>query len=142
MKAICLALAVLFSAPFCLAATPDGATLYRDNCSQCHGAGGMGGSIQLGIAKRGAGGLMNGPDTPSATGPGKMPIQGPKLVGKASDWTTELFERAVLKGVDDNGNPLSGEMPHWGSSGFSQDHGKLPTKSEVEAIQKYLQVLN
>lgn len=141
MKATCLALAALFSAPFCLAASPDGAALYRDNCSQCHGQRGMGGTVQMSAMSRTGDGVMDVPASAPAKGPGKMPIPGPKLVGAVAHWPPELFERAVLKGVDDEGNPLSGQMPHWGATGFSEEHGKLPTKAEVDAIQKYLQVL-
>ena len=64
------------------------------------------------------------------------------LFAAPAAWAATLLPNGEQVFLDDNGNPLSGEMPHWGTSGFSQDHGKLPTKSEVEAIQKYLQVLN
>lgn len=140
MKATCLALAALLGTPFCFAAPPDGAALYRDNCSQCHGARGMGGTVQMGAMMHG-GGMMNGSGGMPGSGPEQMPVKGPKLVGDAASWTPELFERAVLSGLDDQGKPLNGMMPHWGSSSFSTDHGKPPSKTEVEAIQKYLQVL-
>jgi mono/diheme cytochrome c family protein len=66
---------------------------------------------------------------------------GPKLVGDASEWKKELFERAVLKGVDDEGKPLKPPMPHWGSSTFKTDKGIPPSKVEVDAIQRYLHML-
>lgn len=66
---------------------------------------------------------------------------GPKLVGDASEWKRELFERAVLKGIDDGGKPLKSPMPHWGTSSFKTDKGVAPSKVEVDAIQRYLHML-
>jgi mono/diheme cytochrome c family protein len=66
---------------------------------------------------------------------------GPKLVGDASEWKRELFERAVLKGIDDQGKPLKSPMPHWGAASFETDKGVAPSKAEVDAIQRYLHTL-
>ena len=146
MKANCLAvaLATLLGSPLVLAAATDGAGLYRDNCSQCHGEHGMGGPVGMGAMMHG-GGMMNGAGMMNGQGsggaPAAMPLQAPKLVGDAANWTPELFERAVLKGIDDEGKPLNRVMPHWGSSSFSEDHGKPPSKAEIDAIQKYLRTL-
>lgn len=150
MKATCFAVALstLLGSPLVLAAAPDGATLYHDNCSQCHGERGMGGPVGMGAMMHGGGGMMNGGSgMMNGQGPGPgggagaMPLRAPKLVGDAAEWKPELFERAVLKGIDDEGKQLNMMMPHWGSSSFSEDHGKAPSKAEVDAIQKYLQTL-
>ncbi len=65
----------------------------------------------------------------------------PKLAGDASKWRAKLFERAVLKGLDDNGKPLQAPMPHWEGASFKTDKGAAPSKAEVHAIQRYLQTL-
>lgn len=146
MKAtyLTVALATLLSSPLALAAASDGAGLYRDNCSQCHGERGMGGPVGMGAMMHG-GGMMNGGammnGQSSGGAPAAMSLQAPKLVGDAANWTPALFERAVLKGIDDEGKPLNRVMPHWGSASFSEDHGKPPSKAEIHAIQKYLQTL-
>lgn len=44
MRSACYALTVVFACSAAVAATPDGEALYQENCSVCHGAGGMGGS--------------------------------------------------------------------------------------------------
>ncbi|SDI48913.1 c-type cytochrome [Pseudomonas panipatensis] len=62
----------------------------------------------------------------------------PKLVGDASEWKPKLFERAVLKGIDDAGKPLKTPMPHWQLASFKTDNGRQPSKAEVDAIQHYL----
>ncbi|AAQ60531.1 MULTISPECIES: c-type cytochrome [Chromobacterium] len=67
---------------------------------------------------------------------------GPRLAGDASKWRKQLFERAVLEGVDDEGKALKAPMPHWGNSSLKEDHGKPPTKEEVDAIQAYLKTLH
>ncbi|WP_223488776.1 c-type cytochrome [Pseudomonas sp. A-RE-19] len=145
MKSSYLALVALFTSPFCLAAQLDGAALYHDNCSQCHGERGMGGTVGMGAMMPGASGsggqgMMNGKGGMSGKGgPGMMGLKAPKLVGDASAWEPEFFERAVLQGIDDEGEPLNMSMPHWGSSSFSTDHGKPPSKEEIDAIQQYLQ---
>lgn len=135
-----LAFVLIFSSTFCLAAPLDGAALYQRNCAQCHGEHGMGGVVGMGAmtpgtsGKNGGQGMMKGHE-----GSGMMGLQAPKLVGDASAWKPELFQRAVLEGIDDEGHPLSRVMPHWGSSSFRTDHGKPPTREEIDAIQHYLQ---
>lgn len=71
-------------------------------------------------------------------GEGKI---GPRLVGDSSGWSHKEFERAVLEGIDDEGAKLKSPMPHWADSSLKSDHGKAPTKAEVDAIQAYLQTL-
>jgi len=66
---------------------------------------------------------------------------GPRLVGDASEWKRELFERAVLQGIDDEGKPLKSPMPHWRAGSFKTDKGVAPSKAEVDAIQRYLHTL-
>jgi mono/diheme cytochrome c family protein len=66
---------------------------------------------------------------------------GPNLVGDASEWKRELFERAVLNGIDDQGKPLKSPMPHWRAGSFKTDKGVAPSKAEVDAIQRYLHTL-
>lgn len=140
MKGSYLAFAALCASSICLAAQPDGATLYRDNCSQCHGERGMGGVVGMGAMMSGSGSMMNGASGMNGNGgPGMMGLKAPKLVGDASTWDPKLFERAVLQGIDDEGKPLNMVMPHWGSSSFRTDSGKPPSKEEIDAIQRYLQ---
>jgi mono/diheme cytochrome c family protein len=66
---------------------------------------------------------------------------GPKLAGDSSKWSPELFVRAVLKGVDDEGKPLKAPMPHWSQSSLKEDSGKPPTPEEIIAIQHYIRSL-
>jgi hypothetical protein len=146
MKSSYLAFVMIFSSTYCLAASLDGAALYQSNCAQCHGERGMGGVVGMGTMTPGMGGtnggqgMMNGMGAMSGKGGmGMKGVQAPKLVGDASTWKPELFERAVLQGIDDEGEPLSRVMPHWGSSSFRTDHGNPPTKEEIDAIQHYLQ---
>ncbi|WP_425147444.1 c-type cytochrome [Deinococcus sp.] len=65
---------------------------------------------------------------------------GPSL-HEASGWTPALFQRALLKYVDDKGVPLKAPMPNWGKVGFAGDHGKPPTISELTDLQAYLKTL-
>ncbi|WP_247254236.1 c-type cytochrome [Pseudomonas moorei] len=62
----------------------------------------------------------------------------PRLAGDASEWKSKVFERAVLSGIDDHGKPLKAPMPHWAGTSFKSDNGAMPSKLEVDAIQKYL----
>lgn len=73
-----------------------------------------------------------------ATGKGDS---APKLVGDASKWSSRLFERAVLSGVDDHGKPLKVAMPHWKEGSFKSDNGSAPSNKEVAAIQHYLRAV-
>ncbi|MDN0083474.1 cytochrome c [Crenobacter sp. SG2305] len=77
----------------------------------------------------------------SCHGPTGMGGAGPKLVGDASEWTPKLFERAVLRGIDDQGKALKTPMPHWEKGSFKTDKGAAPSKTEVDAIQHYLHAL-
>jgi mono/diheme cytochrome c family protein len=63
---------------------------------------------------------------------------GPKLAGDSSKWPPRIFERAVLTGIDDEGKPLKAPMPHWNQSSFVSDQGKVPSKAEIDAIQRYI----
>ncbi|MBK5400467.1 cytochrome c [Pseudomonas sp. TH39(2020)] len=71
-------------------------------------------------------------------GPRGMGGSAPKLAGDASEWKSKVFERAVLSGIDDHGKPLKAPMPHWAGTSFKSDNGAMPSKLEVDAIQKYL----
>ncbi|MGV8917059.1 MAG: c-type cytochrome [Pseudomonas sp.] len=147
MKISYLAIMALFTSTLCLGgAQLDGAALYQNNCGQCHGEHGMGGVVGMGTMTPGPSdttggkGMMNGMGGMSGNGgPGMMGLKAPKLVGDASTWEPQLFERAVLQGIDDKGEPLNRVMPHWGSSSFRSGHGNPPTKEQVDAIQRYLQ---
>ena len=63
---------------------------------------------------------------------------GPKLAGDAANWSFALFRRAMLKYVDDHGQPLHPPMPNWGKIGFKGDKGKPPTDAEIRNLQAYL----
>ncbi|TDR77882.1 c-type cytochrome [Paludibacterium purpuratum] len=67
---------------------------------------------------------------------------GPKLAGDSSKWSKKLFERAVLKGIDDGGKPLKSPMPHWNKSSLKEDNGQPPTTEEIDAIQQYIRKLH
>ncbi len=66
---------------------------------------------------------------------------GPKLAGDSAKWSAAVFQRALLKDVDDKGKMLKAPMPFWGKIGFAGDHGKAPTKTEMQALQSYLKSL-
>ncbi|WP_202630369.1 cytochrome c [Deinococcus alpinitundrae] len=66
---------------------------------------------------------------------------GPKLIGDAANWSAAIFQRALLKDVDDKGKKLKAPMPFWGKVGFAGDHGKVPTKAEMQDLQAYLKSL-
>jgi len=66
---------------------------------------------------------------------------GPRLKGDSSKWSSHLFQRAVLNGIDDGGKQLKSPMPHWSNSSLKEDSGKPPTAAEIDAIQKYIRTL-
>ncbi|TSA86693.1 cytochrome c [Deinococcus detaillensis] len=63
---------------------------------------------------------------------------GPKLSGEAANWSAAIFQRALLKNINDNGKMFKAPMPFWGKVGFAGDKGKAPTKTELVALQAYL----
>lgn len=66
---------------------------------------------------------------------------GPKLSGDAANWSAALFQRSLLKDIDDKGKMLKAPMPFWGKVGFAGDKGKAPSKPEMVALQSYLKTL-
>jgi len=66
---------------------------------------------------------------------------GVKLAGDAAYWDAALFKRAVLTGVDDEGKTLKPVMPRWGTTGFNNPKGVMPTDVDLENIETYLQTL-
>lgn len=56
-------------------------------------------------------------------------------------WSAALFQRSILKNVDDGGRPLKSPMPNWGKVGFAGDGGRAPTVAETRALQAYLKTL-
>jgi mono/diheme cytochrome c family protein len=79
----------------------SGAKLYTANRQSCHGVKAVG-----------------------------MPKLGPVLKGEVAGWSFNLFERAVLTGVDD-----------MGKTGFARDNGKAPTDTQLRDLQAYLKTL-
>ncbi|WP_293912071.1 cytochrome c [Deinococcus sp.] len=63
---------------------------------------------------------------------------GPTLVGEVAGWAPALFQRALLKSLDDKGAMLKAPMPQWGKIGFKGDKGKAPTTAELQDLQAYL----
>jgi mono/diheme cytochrome c family protein len=76
----------------------------RSSCAACHGANGAGG-IHL------AGGAVSADLRKNAL-----------EVGQKHPYTLALLERAITRGVDNDGQPLNPVMPHWRlSSGDLRD---------------------
>ena len=89
-----------------------GARLYTENCQTCHGFGAVG---------------ING--------------VGPALKGDVANWRFDLFKRAVLRGVDDKGKPLSSVMPRWSIHGWKSAISRMPTDAQLIDLQAYLKSL-
>lgn len=66
---------------------------------------------------------------------------GPTLVGEVAGWKPALFQRALLKSLDDKGVKLKSPMPVWGKVGLKGDNGKPPTTAEMQDLQAYLKTL-
>lgn len=114
MKNLVVAAAALLLATSAPAADLNGKALYQQNCASCHGDNGKGGTKE---------------------------VKGPLLAGDASKWSSKLFERAVLSGIDDKGRKLELAMPHWKDASFKSDLGHAPSKQEVAAIHRYLRTV-
>lgn len=67
-------------------------------------------------------------------GPQAKGAVGPSLKDAAS-WKYDLFKRAVLTGVDNQGKALKPMMPHFGTTGFA---GKKPTDAQLKALQAFI----
>ena len=89
-----------------------GARLYSDNCQTCHGLGAVGIS---GV--------------------------GPALKGEVANWNFTAFKRAVLRGIDDKGKPLSTVMPRWSLHGWKSAVSRMPTDAQLADLQAYLKSL-
>lgn len=89
-----------------------GARLYGENCQTCHGVGAVGIS---GV--------------------------GPALKGEVANWSPVQFRRAVLRGVDDKGRPLSTVMPRWSIHGWKSAVSRVPTDAQLADLQAYLKSL-
>jgi len=85
-----------------------GKQLYRDNCASCHGSEAQGGEV------------------------------GGKLAGDAAYWDFAIFKRAVMEGIDDEGQQLK-IMPVFEKTGLLKPKGQIPTDADLHDIQAYLQ---
>ena len=63
---------------------------------------------------------------------------GVKLAGDSAYWEPDLFRRAVLTGIDDEGKQLKAAMPRWGKVGLTKPKGRIPTEQDLSNIQDYL----
>jgi mono/diheme cytochrome c family protein len=63
---------------------------------------------------------------------------GLKLAGDAAYWDFEIFKRAVLTGIDDEGKHLKKPMPEFGKIGLTMPKKEIPTDAELQDILAYL----
>jgi mono/diheme cytochrome c family protein len=63
---------------------------------------------------------------------------GAKLAGDASYWESDIFKRAVLTGVDDEGKQLKKAMPRFGKVGLTKPNGAIPSDADLENVLAYL----
>ncbi len=87
-----------------------GKQLYGDNCASCHGSEAQGAEV------------------------------GGKLAGDAAYWDFSIFKRAVMEGIDDEGQQLK-IMPVFEKTGFFKPKGQIPTDADLQDIQAYLKTL-
>jgi mono/diheme cytochrome c family protein len=63
---------------------------------------------------------------------------GAKLAGDAAYWETDVFKKAVLTGVDDEGKQLKKAMPRFGKVGLTKPNGAIPGDTDLENVLAYL----
>jgi mono/diheme cytochrome c family protein len=69
-----------------------------------------------------------------ATGQGGI---GKKLEGDAAYWDFDIFKRTVMTGIDDENKKMK-TMPVFGTTGFTNPKGVIPTDPNLQNIQAYL----
>jgi len=84
-----------------------GERLFQDNCANCHGSEAQGAEV------------------------------GGKLAGDAAYWDFPIFKRAVMEGIDDEGEQLK-IMPVFEKTGLFKPKGQIPTDADLQDIQAYL----
>ncbi len=62
---------------------------------------------------------------------------GKKLAGDAAYWDFNIFQRAVMTGIDDENKQMK-VMPVFGKVGFTKPKGAIPTDANLQNIQAYL----
>ena len=62
---------------------------------------------------------------------------GLKLAGDAAYWDADVFEKAVLEGIDDEGKHLKKVMPLFGKVGLTTPK-EVPSDAELRDILAYL----
>ena len=62
---------------------------------------------------------------------------GKKLAGDAAYWDFNVFQRAVMTGIDDENKQMK-VMPVFGKVGFTKPKGAIPTDANLQNIQAYL----
>ncbi|WP_164473545.1 c-type cytochrome [Deinococcus psychrotolerans] len=65
---------------------------------------------------------------------------GPALSDSAT-WSSALFSRSLLKGINDHGKAFKAPMPTFGKVGFASSPKKAPTTAQIKALQAYLKTL-
>ena len=63
---------------------------------------------------------------------------GLKLKGDAAYWDFAIFKRAVMTGYNDDNKKMKALMPIWGTTGFANPKGVIPTDQDLQNIQTYL----
>ncbi|MFK7603624.1 c-type cytochrome [Deinococcus sp. SM5_A1] len=66
---------------------------------------------------------------------------GPKLAGDSANWSAAIFQRAMLKGLNDHGAAFKAPMPTYGKVGFAGAPHVAPTPAQMKALQAYLKTL-
>ena len=61
---------------------------------------------------------------------------GKKLVGDAPYWDFDIFKRTVMTGIDDENKKMK-TMPVFGTTGFTNPKGVIPTDADLQNIQAY-----
>jgi mono/diheme cytochrome c family protein len=62
---------------------------------------------------------------------------GKKLEGDAAYWDFAVFKRTVMTGIDDENKKMK-IMPVFGTTGFANPKGAIPTDGDLQNIQAYL----
>lgn len=92
---------------------------------------------QMGVAQDLTGGKKLYADNCAAChGAAGQGAVGKKLAGDAAYWDFDIFKRTVMAGLDDEGKQMK-IMPVFGTTGFINPKGVMPTDDDLKNIQAY-----